>query len=247
MNRLFLFLPLFLLAIPSAAQDDEGLPFEDEQEREVSHGGIFGGGGGVSATWHFLNTDILNAELAHKNFPTVDRDGMFLFGGHGYAYIVVIPNLRVGGFGAGGSVTASKSDGYLYHEVKFSTDMGGATVEYVIPFGRFHLTPGIALGGGTNTLVLTRLDEGSKSWPLLPKTGNTREEFTNGFFLWMPQLSLEYEIHPLAVVSIAGGYLGMSGDEWKLDERFPVTGTPAFNFGRAFVRANLTVGFFISE
>lgn len=255
MSRLLTALLLLLLLVPTAqAQDDED--FEIRPNRRQRGGGIVGGGGGVIPTWHFLNTKDLNQALASKGFPVLDEGGMFLFGGQGYAYIMIIPNLRVGGLGYGGSMEATlypETRGYVdpYRSSTLSLSAGGVLLEYVIPFGRFHIALGGMVGGGSYTLTMTQASVLPKSWDgLFPSSPNaetdTRHELRSSFLTWQPSLTLEYEVHPFIVLGVTGGYFGGSG-EWELDETFPVSGMPDFAFESPFLRLGLTFGLFLGE
>ncbi|MBR9975675.1 MAG: hypothetical protein KFF77_08845 [Bacteroidetes bacterium] len=254
MSRLLSALLLLLLLVPTAqAQDDEDI--EIRPNRRQRTGGIVGGGGGVIPAWHFLNTKDLNQALATKGLPALDEQGMFVFGGQGYAYIMIIPNLRVGGLGYGGSIEASELSnrrvGGPWSSTKLSLSAGGLLLEYVIPIGRFHIALGGMIGGGSYTLTLTQIDNGPKDWGgLFPSSPNsavdTRHELRSSFLTWQPALTLEYEVHPFIMLGVTGGYFGGSGD-WELDERFPVSGMPDFAFESPFLRLGLTFGLFLGE
>ncbi len=248
MTRIMTAVLIILLGVPGLAQqEDDWDDFEELPETETSGGGVLGFGGGISGTWHFMDIGILNSELQLKGFPALPTEGMFMFGGHGYIYIVVVPNLRVGGIGAAGSFSATETSNLIYRSVELSTGFGGATIEYVFPFKRFQIAVGGMLGGGSHTLTLTRTPDADKSWPLLPSSGSTRDKYSNAFFAWQPQLTLEYMIHPLAMLSLSGGYFGTSGNKWELNDHFDVADVPDFKLGKAYVRLALTVGLFMPE
>ncbi|MFZ1730838.1 MAG: hypothetical protein WAV84_12005 [Bacteroidota bacterium] len=255
MHRLLTALLLLLLLVSSAiAQDDED--FEIRPNRRQRGGGIVGGGGGITPTWHFLNTTDLNSALAAKGMPQLGEDGLFLFGGQGYAYIMIVPNLRVGGMGYAGSVEAVP-DPHMdrgvepFRKTELSVGAGGLTVEYVIPFGRFHIAVGGMLGAGSYTLTLTQNDFKGKTWgglfPSSPTSpGDTRHEISSSFFTWQPSLTMEYEVHSFVVLGVTGGYFGGRGS-WELDKNFDLLDVPEFNFESPFVRLGLTFGLFLGE
>ncbi len=255
MHRLLTaFLLLLLLASSTFAQDDED--FEIRPNRRQRGGGIVGGGGGITPTWHFLNTAALNSALAVKGMPQLGEDGLFLFGGQGYVYIMIVPNLRVGGMGYGGSVEAvpepSMDRGIEpYRKTELSVGAGGVTIEYVIPFGKFHIAIGAMLGAGSYTLTLTESDPLRKTWgglfPSSPTSPvSTRHEITSSFFTWQPSLTMEYEVHPFIVLGLTGGYFGGRGSR-ELDKSFDLLDMPEFNFESPFVRLGLTFGLFLGE
>jgi hypothetical protein len=251
MQRVLTTLLFLLLLAPAGFAQDEDEEFEIRPNKRDRSVGIIGGGGGVTSTWHFLNTKDLNTALGAKGLPALDEQGAFLFGGHGYAYVMFIPNLRMGGIGFGGSLeTRSDADGQ-YQSTSLDISAGGLLLEYVFPFGRFHVVIGGMIGGGSYTLTLTKGDNTAKNWDgLFPSSpvsaADTRHELRSSFLTWQPAITFEYEVHPLVVMGVTGGYFGGSG-EWELDENFPLGGMPDFRFESPFLRLGLTVGLFLGE
>lgn len=250
MKRVLTVLLLLFLFVPGAmAQDDDDI--ELRPNRRARGGGIVGGGGGVTPAWHFLNTVELNGALGAKGLPQLDEQGLFLFGGQGYAYVMFVPNLRIGGIGYGGSTEARRDADGRYQSTRLDVGAGGVLLEYVIPFGRFHIALGGMLGSGSYTLTLTQGDNTGKTWdglfPSSPTAAvDSRHSLKSSFFTWQPSLTLEYELHPFIVLGLTGGYFGGSG-EWELDENFPVSGMPDFRFESPFLRLGLTFGVFLGE
>src|SRR5512145_225517 len=146
MKSLFLFLILAIgltgISTTAFAQD------EPEEAPARYRGGIVGAGGGVDALWYFFDATVLNSELVKKGMPQLSESGMFMLGGHGYAYIIVVPDLRIGGMGAGGSVSETTIENNVLSKSKLSTSFGGVTIEYVFAFKRLHFAIGGLLGGG---------------------------------------------------------------------------------------------------
>src|SRR5713101_1859933 len=81
------------------AQQDEEEPLPPPR-----HGGAAKIGGAVGFTTGYLLMDLdpLNKVLAASNAAPFDGKGIELYGGQGYGYILVIPNLRVGYMNMGG-------------------------------------------------------------------------------------------------------------------------------------------------
>lgn len=241
---------LLLTSCSSLRAQGEG---EQPVRKRKTSGGIVGIGGGVTFSWYFLNTKELNAELALRAFPALSEDGLFFMGGHGHAYIIFIPNVRIGGMGAGGTLETTSTSNGVSRSTKLSTSFGGVTLDYVIQFGRFHIALGGLVGMGRNTLALTMASDGAKDWAeiFLPPAPNDaagyRHEMTQSFFTYQPALTIEYDISPFIVLGLSGGYFGVSGDSWELNEAFPLRNVPDFKFSSPFVRAVLTVGLFIGE
>ncbi|MBL0174497.1 MAG: hypothetical protein IPP94_04375 [Ignavibacteria bacterium] len=238
---------MLVAALPLRAQSDSDWVQEPEPI-QGGGGGIIGFGGGVSGSWAFMNYAEFNTAISAQGFPAFSSDGMFLFGGHGYAYIIIVPNLRIGGMGAGGtrqSVSgATAANGNMYSSTRLTTSFGGVTLEYVIPMRRIHIAIGGLIGGGSHTLTLTRASLDDLRWPL---AGVHRDELTQSYFAYQPWLSLEWEMHPLATLALTGGWSGASLGDWTLDGTHTISGMPDFKLDRAFVRLGLTVGFFLPE
>jgi hypothetical protein len=246
---LLLFLLLLSSSLTAQEEDDDD---DYRPSRRDRSGGIIGGGGGIIPTWSFLNLSKLNGALQEKGLPQCSEDGMFMFGGQGYAYLVFIPNLRIGGLGYGGALETRRDMDGRYQSSRLDVSAGGVTLEYVIPFGRLHFALGGLIGGGSYTLTLTESDNVSKSWgSLFPSSpasaSDSRHELVNSFFAFQPTFTIEYELHPFIVAGVSAGYFGTAGDEWKLDDNFTMTNMPAFDMSGIFVRAGLTFGLFLGE
>ena len=243
-------------------------PGQDNRDAEqpvkpVRYTGTFGLGGGVSPAWMFTRIDALNTALTERGLPSLPKEGMFLIGGHGYAYIMIIPNVRIGGMGAGGSQTVERIASYPTNpgdpsspvqawldRASISTGFGGVTIEYALPFRRVQCAVGVLLGAGSHTLTLTHLLDGNRSWraPVSHPSGiEYHHVYKNAFFAYQPMASIEYLISPFVVLGLTGGYYGCSGSSWKLDDAFTVTDMPDVKIGGPFVRLGLTFGLFIPE
>lgn len=247
---LSLLLLLVLFTTPAWAQEEDDV--EPRPNRRERGGGIVGGGGGIAPTWSFINTATLNRELAAKGLPALSEDGMFMFGGHGYIYTMIIPNLRVGGMGYGGGMETRRDKDGQYQSVRLDVSSGGVTLEYVIPLGRLHVAFGGLIGGGSYTLTLTQSDNAGKTWgSLMPSNPasavDSRHELVNSFLAVQPTLMLEYEVHPFVNLGVQAGYFGTVGEDWKLDDNFDLMNVPDFGLDGAFARLHLTFGLFLGE
>ncbi len=253
MKRLWL-VSLFLLscALTAAAQEDTTLL---EEEMPPPRHGLVGGGAGAVPTFLFLRLNDLNASLAQGQLPALNGSGIFLMGGGGYFYTGFIRNLRIGGVGAGGSIT-NASDVVMNgvtKTTKLSMSYWGVSLEYVIPFGDFHVAAGGVLGGGSMTLTLTS-NVTSVDWNELVKmfgdrtfTNLMRHQLSRGYFAYQPTISLEYVPHPLISVRLTGGYYGMNNGGWTLNDDTPVTGAPALKIAGSFLQLGIFVGAFLSN
>ena len=63
----------------------------------------FGGGAGFIPGWYIPKLNPLNKELKAMGAPELSTSGVFTTGGGGFIYLGIIPNVRIGGLGFGGS------------------------------------------------------------------------------------------------------------------------------------------------
>ncbi|NMB81484.1 MAG: hypothetical protein GYA14_06665, partial [Ignavibacteria bacterium] len=96
MKKILAILLLIVLIKPSFAQEGE----------DVGWVARFGLAGGFNPSFVFPNLDPLNIEVRKMGLKELSSSGMFLWGGGGYAYIMLIDNLRLGGIGIGGSTNS---------------------------------------------------------------------------------------------------------------------------------------------
>jgi hypothetical protein len=224
---------LALVVSPLLAQvEDHPEPVPPKRASAVK----LGGGIGLSPSWLFLDMDPINSVLSSANAAPFSDGSLYMSGIQGYAYILFIPNLRVGGLGAGGSMESSSLEvaTSTRRNVKLSVSMGGVTVDYVIPvIPRVDLTVGTMLGGGTMKLAMTRDNGTGKVWGDLwgelggsapaPEYSRTLE---GSFFLYQPSVTVEVAVMRWLGLRVGGSYLGASGNSWKLDDQYDVAGVP---------------------
>jgi hypothetical protein len=237
------------LAAPVLSQiEDHPEPVPPKRASAVK----LGGGIGIAPQWLFLDLDPLNSVLAASNAATFSDGSLYMSGIQGYAYIILVPNLRVGGIGAGGSLESSslEQSTNTRRNVKLSVNLGGVTVDYVIPVvPRIDLTVGGMLGGGTMKLAMNRDDGSGKVWTDIwgeLGSGQPAAEYTRtlegSFFLYQPTVSVEVALTRWLGMRVGGSYLGAAGNSWKLDDRYDVVGVPDDIRPKGFM---LTTGLFL--
>lgn len=212
-----------------------------------------GGGGGFTPVLLFWNVDALN-DFVPLNASKFDNTPMLLLGGGGYAYIMLIENLRVGGMGAGGSTTTSAVSGGVRRDLEVSIGFGGVTIEYTIPvFERLDIVPGILLGGGGFDITMTRDRGGLKTWDSLwtefdtnSPTSDLSRKLEGTFFVYQPSLQVEFAVLRWLGLRVGVSYVGMASPSWELDERFDVAGVPENIKGQGWIiHTGLFVGTFL--
>jgi hypothetical protein len=250
MKRSFLILAFFVMSIIGFSQTQQ---FFDSP---------FGGGGGFTPGWSFVNTTSLNDMLSKSNLPQVAKNGLFTTGGAGFIYIGFVPGLRVGGMGYGGSTSTKGTIPSLrvppfpvsdYNvETDYSIGAGGLTIEYTLPFIKsVGVSLGATIGGGSITIELYRNRQINNWGDIFNNAGGTyplpesHKTLKNNFWLISPTLNIDIPFYRFLCVRVGGGYNITLGEEWKLDNNQSINNVPSdFNGRNFFLQAGLFVGFF---
>ncbi|MGA9115956.1 MAG: hypothetical protein WB626_04210 [Bacteroidota bacterium] len=249
---------VFLIGPPLAAQDETIPPVPPQRSRAARIGAF----GGVTPGWLFLDVKPFNEFLEPAGAAPLADDGVVLWGGAGAAYIMFVPNLRVGGMGMGGSLrsTALDAEG-VRRDAELGVGFGGVTVEYVVPIlERLDVAFGAMLGGGGVDLTLRQDVGGAKTWDREKRyftTGDYRDNAGTGqigsisrklsgaFFVWVPSVHVEYGFLGWVGARLGVSYVGMTAPSWSLDDRYDLLGVPSGVHGRGvMVNAGLFLGTF---
>ncbi len=193
-----------------------------------------GGAGGFTPYVLFWNVKEINNALQTQAGPTLKNQPIFLYGGEGYGYIMVIENLRIGGLGVGGRTKSSSILGSTRMDLEANVAFGGLTINYAIPLSqRIDFTVGSMVGWGGIDLKLRRDNWGVKNWDVLlnqwgssglVQVNNFSYSVNSTFFVFQPNVKIEYAILRWLSLRIGVGYLGMVGGDWKLDDQFELIG-----------------------
>ena len=111
---------------------------------------------GFTPSWLKVDVTPVNEFLAGSGAAPLDDQGIFMMGGSGAIYILVIKNFRVGGMGLSGSTSNSGVDAAgIRRDVTLAVGLGGLTFEYVVPIvRRLDFAFGTMVGWGSTTLTL---------------------------------------------------------------------------------------------
>lgn len=193
-----------------------------------------GGAGGFTPYVLFWNVDNINKAIISDVGPNLKKQPIVLYGGEGYGYIMLIENLRIGGMGAGGNVKNSSIYGNTRMDLETNVNFGGVIINYVVPLSqRLDFTIGSMIGWGGINLKLRRDNWGIKKWDdILNQWGTSGSVLVNNFshkvngnfFIYQPNLKLEYAVLRWLSIRFGVGYLGMTGGKWKLDDEFELVG-----------------------
>jgi hypothetical protein len=230
----YLLLLLFLasLNVVNAQEDDDDdllLPPRRTNAPKV------GGAGGFTPVMLFWDVDALNSQLP-GNVAKFDKSPMLLLGGGGYAYIMLMDNLRVGGLGLSGSSKTAAISGSIRREVEVGIGYGGVTFEYAIPLiERLDIVPGIMIGGGGMDITVRRDRGGFKSWDSLwiqiedpaYRTDEYTKRLEGAFFVYQPSLYLEFALLRWVGLRAGVSYAGVAAPKWKLDNKDELAGVPS--------------------
>jgi hypothetical protein len=237
------------------SQEDSLPPIPPRRYRAARIGAM----GGFTPAWLSLNVDPINSFLVGAGGAPFKKDGVFLLGGAGSAYIMFLPNLRVGGIGMGGSIKSTSLDGFgVRRDAELNVSFGGVTFEYVIPvIERLDVSVGTMLGGGGVGITLRADAGGNKTWGQEwgnfgsgnyqhgGTIANITRKLDGRFFVWVPSVNAEYALLGWLGVRLGVSYVGMSAPSWQLDGNYDLLGVPSDINGKGFmINAGLFVGTF---
>ena len=242
MKKLLLF--LFVVAFATAEAQS------DSQNGWTSR---MGGGGGFAG--FYVKPDLTPISSFLKGFGTGDlaQSGLFGFGGGGFAYVMIMKDLRVGGVGFKGSNSQSATVNGYEKTAVYSYGAGGATVEYTLPFPRkVSVSIGAIIGGGSAELDIYQ-NKGSIDWNSLSSdliaTNSSKisaHKLINNFFTFAPTINLDISVSRFTILRFGGGFFIPFSNEWKADNDVTLLNVPSgFNSKAFFVQAGLYFGFFV--
>jgi hypothetical protein len=218
-----------------------------------SHAVKIGALGGFTPGWLSVDVGPINDFLSAGKGAPLNNNGVVLYGGAGAAYILLVPNLRVGGMGMGGSIESTSLDALgIRRDAKLHVAFGGVTVEYVIPLiEHLDLAAGAMIGTGGIDIILRQNNGGFDDWlteqrylgtGLGAPTNNVSRKLTGSYFVWVPAVNIEYGILGWLGVRLGASYVGMSAPSWTVDDQYDLLGVPSKVSGKGFM---VNMGIFI--
>jgi len=213
----------------------------------------FGGGGGYTPGWIFINLDELNNQLIGFGSGQLSKSGFYTSGGTGFVYIGFVPNLRIGGVGFGGSTSESGLSNGFEHEAAYHISGGGFTVEYTLPFIKnVAVSVGTIIGGGSIQIELYRNAGGFDWQDLWSEISNTSQaspnisrRLSNDFFLLSPMLNIDIPFYRFISFRLGGGYQLAFGKDWKVENEQRLSNVPSkLNGNSFFIQTGIFFGFF---
>ena len=239
----------------AVAQQEEEPPIPPKRSKAAKVGAF----GGFTPGWLFVDVKPINEFLQPAKGAALKDNGVFLWGGGGAAYIMLVPNLRVGGAGMSGAIKSTSLDASgIRRDAELNVGFGGVTFEYVVPIvERLDVAFGTMIGGGGIDITLRQDVGGSKTWgqewnnfgsgnyQVLGQVNNVKRTMSGAFFVWMPSVNVEYAILGWVGVRLGASYVGMASPSWTIDDNNELLGVPSKVTGKGFmVNAGVFVGTF---
>jgi hypothetical protein len=236
------------LSAETFSQEEPPIPPRRAKAAKV---GFFGG---ITPGWLFVDVKPINEILVSSRGAALKENGVMMYGGAGAAYIMVIPNFRVGGVGMSGAIRSTSLDaGNLRRDAELRVGFGGVTLEYVLPVvERLDVAVGGMLGWGGIDITLRQNDGSNLRWDEIwnhyggqttSVPGASTRKMTGSYFVWVPSVNVEYALLGWLGVRLGASYVGMSGASWQLDDKYDLLGVPSSINGNGFmINAGIFVG-----
>ena len=250
MKMVFRSLLLVCLALSTLSAQEEPIPPKRSQMAKV---GLFGG---FTPGWLNLDVQPVNDFITHAGGAALGSGGVFMYGGGGAIYIIVLPNVRLGGLGMSGSLKSTSLNQGIRRDAQLNAGFGGLTIEYVVPFTeRLDLAMGGMLGWGGIDLTMRASNGGQNTWTdeqstlgssgLPSFTNNVTRVYSGKFFVVVPSVNLEYSFLAWLGGRVGVSYVGMFFPSWQVDGNYDLLGVPSSVSGKGFmVQAGLFLGTF---
>lgn len=248
MKKLLNILLLSLMIASVTIAQEEPIPPKRSRMVKV---GLFGG---FTPGWLFLDVKPVNEFLLAGKGAALNDGGVFLSGGAGAAYIMLLPNVRVGGMGMSGALKSASVDlGGIRRDAKLAVGFGGLTIEYVLPLvERLDLALGGMLGWGGLDLTLRQSNGGTNTWVgeqnlfaswTAGSPGNMTRTLSGSFFVWSPSVNIEYAVLGWLGLRVGASYVGMAIPSWSVDANYDLLGVPSTITGNGLMlQAGLFIG-----
>ncbi len=213
----------------------------------------FGAGGGYIPSWVVPNYSDINPKLKGFGIDNLSKTGFYVGGGSGYVYIGFIQGLRIGGIGVGGSTKQSSLVNGFKNEILYSSNFGGLTVEYTLPYFRdFGVSLGLILGAGMTSIDISRSQDNA-DWNAIwteisdptAKASSFSRKLQNNYFLITPTLNIDVPVHRLIALRFGAGYSLPFGENWRMDNDREILNVPgSVKGGGLFITSGIFFGFF---
>lgn len=212
-----------------------------QTESQIGWIAKFGAAVGFTPTIIFPNYDAINPQLTKIGMDKLNGP-MMLWGGGGYAYVMIIDNLRLGGFGFTGAKSEKSKILDLNNQVDYSLGGGAVSIEYTFPFVKnMALSAGLLVGSGSLEINIYQ-NSGQFVWSDIwddIKTGkvssNKSLTLNNSFYFINPTINLDFPITRFIALRGGIGYQFTLGDDWEIENGKSLSGVPNNLNGDGFI------------
>ncbi|MBI9070470.1 MAG: hypothetical protein JEY94_02665 [Melioribacteraceae bacterium] len=242
MKKLFLFFFIINISV-SVAQKYEDVGWMSK----------FGAAIGYTPAWIVPNVDPLNKELKKLNISSIAENGLFVSGGGGYIYLMLIKDLRIGGMGYTGSTSEKTNINGVITQADYSISGGGISLEYTLPFiRRIGISVGAIFGSGSVELNLFKND-GNFDWNEIwtdyseqsQNINDISRKISNNFYTFTPTINFDIPFTRFSAFRLGGGYQITFENDWEIENKRDLKNVPGdFNGDSYFIQAGIFVGFF---
>ena len=242
MNRFFLSF-IIIITVSSSGYSQES-SFYDAP---------FGGGGGYVGGWIVPNVNGVNTELKKIGMPNLTTGGFYTSGGAGFIYLGIVPGLRIGGTGFGGSRSSSSkflhSSGpenfFTYNEAIYKMSGGALTIEYTLPFIKnIGVSIGTWIGRGSLEIDFYS-NTGGQDWNSILAPYNVNVSLKNDYWIITPTLNVDIPAYRLLSFRIGTGYQFTFGSHWSYDNNKDIYNAPSdINGNSFFIQTGIFIGLF---
>lgn len=212
----------------------------------------FGLAGGLTATWMFPDYTDINKQLPALGINDKFDGALFVWGGGGYVYLMIVDNVRIGGMGFGGSTSvANYVDGYN-REIRYGLGGGAFTIEYTFPFiKRIAVSIGGMIGGGNLTIEQYQNNSDfswQNTWDEFNNnegTENISQNIKNNYFTLTPTLNVDVPLTRFLAIRVGTGYQFTMNESWTINNNQTLNDVPSSLNGDAFfIQTGIYLGFF---
>lgn len=221
-----------------------------QSESQIGWIAKFGAAGGFTPVIMFPNFDKLQPAVKSLSMDEFSSP-LVAWGGSGYAYVMFIDNLRMGGLGFGGSQSRTSRTNGVDNEFVYSLGGGGLTVEYTMPFVKnMALSAGFIFGGGSMELNIYK-NSGTFSWGdvwngLPGNSLNSKEiSIENSFLFFSPTVNLDFPVTRFLAVRGGLGYQLTFANDWEIANGKELLNVPdGLNGNGFFIQTGILIGLF---
>ena len=207
----------------------------------------FGLAVGVTAQWNLPDFNPINEKLAALGLENFPESGLITYGGGGYAYLMFIENLRIGGMGFSGSVSRNSTINSINKEVVYSTGGGALTLEYTIPaIKKIAVSVGVMIGGGSTDIEIfenTSNLSWNDVWNNIP--GSSYQKIKNSYYNISPIINMDIPFNRFLALRVGTGYQFTIFNDWEYNNARELNEVPSnLNSDMFFIQVGVFVGFF---